>query len=278
MKRKPHNTSPLSLFAFQDIITSVTGVFLLITLLMALELTTRRTVSSEPVLADAIDELHSEVAQAEARVKQLRSTVESRAGHDSQISEFTEASANSVVEATREEIRLLTEKIAQLRQQQAALEKKEVEVSAVLESRSTDHDRVDNLQETRIALEHEVTELKKSQRVFYNATDEQGRQILLVELFDDEILVAEAGKQTTPRRFSATRLESGFLNRSGKPAFLDWSKQQSTSDVRFVIVIHPGTTRRFQELKQGLRDQGFSIGYDLLPRDKIAIDIQSGAR
>ena len=40
-RRRNHTTAAFSLFAFQDIITSVTGVMIMITLLLAVELVNR---------------------------------------------------------------------------------------------------------------------------------------------------------------------------------------------------------------------------------------------
>ena len=45
MSRRRRRSAPFSLFAFQDIITSVTGIMLVITMLLALELLERTDVA-----------------------------------------------------------------------------------------------------------------------------------------------------------------------------------------------------------------------------------------
>ena len=277
MTRKSHNNSPISLFAFQDIITSVTGVFLLMTLLMAVELASREAMQQPVVSAEEIDRLAVSIEELEAEVIQLRENLASRTDYNLNVSEFTQSSADTAVQAIREELRLLNEQIELLKQDLTSLARQQSRSNSASRRREPDQKRLRDLQEMRVALEKEFARLKGSRRVFYNTIDARGRKVLLVELFDDAILVAEAGKKTPPRRFSGTRLRSGLLNPFGDPAFLDWARQQSKSEVRFVIIVHPGTTQRFKELSDELRQQGFSIGYDLLPGEKIAIDVQNGA-
>ena len=277
MKRKPHNTSPLSLFAFQDIITSVTGVFLLMTLLMAVELTSRQPMNQPAVSAEVVTQLTESIAEAETELTRLRENLSARVDHDLPISEFTQSSADAAVQALREELRLLNATIATLKAERALFEQQQSKANTISQKRAPDQNRLRELEEQRVALESEIAQLKKSHRVFYNTTDARGRRVFLVELFDDAILVAEAGRKLPPQRFSGKQ-QDGFSSRTATNAFLAWAQQQSKSQVRFVIIVHPGTTKRFDLLREGLRKQGFALGYDLLPRDKIAIDVQSGTQ
>ena len=278
MKNKSRNASPLSLFAFQDIITSVTGVFLLVVLLIAVELTTRQKISPQvisPPMADQL--LEPQITEAETKRDDLRSTVKSRTSQALKVSGFNQASADMAITTVLEEIRLLTDDLTELKNRQDAMNQQEAHTNQAIENRTPDQNRLTELEHTRTTLENELAELKSSQQVFYNAVDGQGRQVLLVELFDNAILVAEAGQETVPHRFSGQRLQAGLLDGSGEQYFLDWAKQQSKAEVTFMIIVHPGTTSNFSKLHQKLRELGFSIGFDLLPSDKIAINSQSGA-
>ena len=277
MKRKPRNNSPLSLFAFQDIITSVTGVFLLMTLLMAVELTSRKSMNQPAVSAEVVTQLTESITKAEAELSQLRKNLSARPDHDLPISEFTQSSADAAVEAIREELRLLNATIATLEAERALFEQEQSKANAISQKRAPDQNRLRELQEQRVTLESEVAQLKKSHRVFYNTTDVKGRRVFLVELFDDAILVAEAGRTTPPQRFPGKQ-QDRFSSHSATQAFLTWAQRQPKSQVRFVIIVHPGTTTRFARLRDVLRTEGFTLGYDLLPRDKIAIDVQSGTQ
>jgi hypothetical protein len=44
-----------------------------------------------------------------------------------------------------------------------------------------------------------------------------------------------------------------------------------------VIIVHPGTTDLFRKIEDELKGKGFKIGYDLLPKDKTAVDPKFGA-
>ncbi len=268
MNRRRSSENPLTLFSFQDIITSVTGVIMLLTLLLAVDLTTRRADSAHANAREVASELQQAITEAQIRLDELRSMVATRASDNRDVGTYTQLSANREIKAVAEEISLLQNKIDQLRNKQRQLSDDKSAADTKWNNRVTDVNQLEDLKETRLALEAEVTDLKNSQRVFYNNADSRGRQVVLVELFESDILAAEAGKKETPLRFSGKLSQQSFLN---------WASDQSASRCRFVFIVHSGTTHEFQELSQQLRDKGFSIGFDLLPDDKNAIDLKQGA-
>ncbi|MCA9014472.1 MAG: hypothetical protein KDA77_03990, partial [Planctomycetaceae bacterium] len=68
-RRKKQNK--FSLFAFQDIITSVTGIVIFITLLMSLELIQRHPKPAQADSADLIKQLKQQVVQAQQASQML---------------------------------------------------------------------------------------------------------------------------------------------------------------------------------------------------------------
>src|SRR5688500_3894328 len=76
-RRRRSAGSPVSFFSFQDIVTSVTGILILVTLLMTLDLITRaRFVANVPGPdADELSALHRDIRDAEARREWLRGEV-----------------------------------------------------------------------------------------------------------------------------------------------------------------------------------------------------------
>ena len=269
MKRNRSNQTPLSLFSFQDIITSVTGVVMLLTLLLALELTTRTVASTSSTASYAVAEkVRESIAAAEQQLAERRAKLAALNSQEADIGEFTQRSADAEVSAVLEEISILQEKIAALRKQIEGVGDSASAKQNEFANRTADVEQLERLKEKKLAVEEELTELKNSQRVFYTDADQSGRQVVLVELFADDILVAEAGQDQPPHRFSGE-------NR--KRSFLDWATDHSSSRIRFVLIVHPGTTELFQDLRGDLRDKGYSTGFDLLPSEKVAIDIEHGA-
>ena len=70
--RRRRSGSPFSLFSFQDAITSVCGVIVLITLLMALDLTRRATEETAPSAV-----ARERVEETERRIEELRNNLSS---------------------------------------------------------------------------------------------------------------------------------------------------------------------------------------------------------
>ncbi len=241
---------------------------MLVTLLLALELTTRTLSSPSSSMALEASQLQESITSAEAELAKLTSYLESRSSLDSDIGDFTNQTAVSEAAALSEENTLLRSNISQLLSKQGELRELLQKANADWTDRNSEVTSLETKQEELAAVIEELTELKNSQRVFYNQADVGGRQVYLVELYGSDILVAQAGEKATPERFPNPGAESSFLK---------WAGKHSSSQIRFVIIVHPGTTDSFRTLSEKLKDKGFKIGYDLLPDDKIAIDPEKGA-
>ncbi|WP_442485154.1 hypothetical protein [Aeoliella sp. SH292] len=268
MKRRSHNSSPLSLFAFQDIIMSVTGVFLLITLMMAIELASRKPQNAAEVSRQVAAELEKAILREAERLRLLQNEVTTMRDAPTASGDYTRQSVADDLEKAEEEVRLLTESNQEFRRAATELLAARDKQQAVLQSRGPDRKRADELSQLCEQLEQELNLLKNSQRIFYSRIDAQGREVWLVELTSTEARVAIAGEQQRPLVFKGKRHPD---------ALLTWAKQMSPSRSRFVLIVHPGATADFNEIRGELRTRGFSTGYDLLPADQVAIDELTGA-
>ena len=71
-RRKRKNHSQFSLFVFQDIITCVMGIMLLLTLMMCLQITSVIAATEHSAASQMVDELRSQAAALSAEVARLR--------------------------------------------------------------------------------------------------------------------------------------------------------------------------------------------------------------
>jgi len=186
---------------------------------------------------------------------------------DSDLGNFTHQSARKELSAILAENTLLQGKLTKLRSEEKELGESAQTATSEWTGRTPEVATLELQQQQLTAIEAELTELKNSQRVFYNQANVGGRQVYLVELFDSDILAAQANTKGVPERFSNPGAESSFLS---------WAAKQSSSRIRFVIIVHPGTTEIFKSLVRQLKKRGFKIGYDLLPSDRLAIDARQG--
>ncbi|MEX2171732.1 MAG: hypothetical protein WD851_20605 [Pirellulales bacterium] len=268
MKRKRAAGAPLSLFSFQDIITSVTGVLLLLMLLLAVELTQRRPISpadsSNRIAAEieaAIEEVQVEIERMTALLASLGADAETAVG-------YTTFSAKEEMKATEGQIEALEVKLQKLTRQRELSEQQLQALESDRKSRAGDADRLEITEHEIAETKQELEDLKTGNRVLYNTDTTGGQQVFLTELFPDDILVAVAGEKDRPQRFSG----SGAVSQ-----FRAWANEQSSATSRFMLIVHPGSTEMFSDLRDHLESRGFTIGFDLLPDGKNAIDPERGA-
>lgn len=269
MKRKHAAGAPITLFSFQDIITSVTGVLLLLMLLLAVELTQRRPSSpadsSNRIAAEiegAIDEAQAEIARLTTLLSSLGADAETAVG-------YTLFSAQEERTATDEQIEALEIKLEQLSRQRALGENQLQEMEAKRGARAGDADRLEIIEHETAEAEKELEDLQTSNRVIYNTdTLAGGKRVYLVELFTDDVLVAAAGERARPQRFTGGRATDEFLA---------WATTQSNTAARFMLIVHPGSLEAFGEIRERLDSSNFTIGFDLLPDGQNAIDPERGA-
>lgn len=69
MSQRGRAGAAFSLFSFQDIITSVTGIMILVTLILALELIQRKEASPTEKTEEIIEDLDSTVAEMQKRIE-----------------------------------------------------------------------------------------------------------------------------------------------------------------------------------------------------------------
>jgi len=241
---------------------------MLMTLLLALELTTRTLAKPSSINAREAIQLQDRIEQAENQLAELSNYLQSHRGLDRDLGNFTHQSARTELSAILAENTLLQSNLSQVRSQEKEIRKSALTATTEWSSRTPEVATLETQLQQLTAIESELTKLKNSQRVFYNQAKLGGRQVYLVELFESDILAAQANVEAVPERFPNPGAESSFLS---------WVAKQSSARIRFVIIVHPGTTEIFKSLVQQLKKKGFKIGYDLLPSDRMAIDAQKGA-
>lgn len=267
MSRRRIHSQPLSLFAFQDIITSVTGVFVLLTLIMALALTRRQQTRASNQLTGEAASIAASLAVERMAIASLKSQ---KPGGEDHLEEakHTPQTALAAIHAINGEIALLRADRAAFKRRLEQLGAAAAEASSALNDQTEKASEADRLRKARESLEVELRELRDSKRVFYNRVDQRGRRVILIELFYEEVLVAYAGQDKPPIRFQGESRVSDVLK---------WADSDSPLRTRFMVLVHRGMSKQLNELTGELRDRGFAVGYDLLPESRTAIDSRHGA-
>lgn len=275
MARRRHGGNPVSLFSFQDIITSVTGIMILITLILGLEVIQRRAGAPDVRTEQLTDELTKAAAEA-GRVEQtleaarrqiddLRARLSKDESDLLDVARFNPEQLERQLRDMESLNRLLTNEVSasedQLRQARTSL------ASLENEDRRRDADRQSLADVTRAAQEKlaELEQLRKNNRVIFNPGGRISKTPWLVEWTAQGAIVARAGKREPPQSFADAKALQTFL------------LKRSPSTEYFVLLVKPDFIDPFQATRDALEKSGFEVGFDLLAADQTAIDPQLGA-
>lgn len=264
MARRRHNESPLSLFSFQDIITSVTGILVLLTLILALDLTTREAASSVPTLETraVASEVQETLAQTQAKLQALQQQLDAQTAATTELARLTPTAALQQQAELDRELATLAEDTAQLQANVQSKEKDGRELERKSTEKASDRERVRQLQQQSDLVQQQLAELKRSNRVFYRPRAGDGKRAWLVDIRARVIVVAPADAQHEQQVFEASTAKSAVS------ALVNWAgAQRRPGGEYFVLLVRPSGIDSFQDLEQRLLKAGFETGIDLVGSD-----------
>jgi len=264
--RRRQTQATFSLFAFQDIITAVTGVSLLIVMILALALTTSRT----RVVAGHVDDINSvkqQVSILEGQVAAVRKQITERktrierhivTPEDLAIAIQAGKQLNS---ALRHEISQLTQRLDELENTNdddvdQIIKDKERELTN--QKRSTQR-TTEDLKSELSHVEEQLAELRTSNRFFFNPPEGFAKQPWLVEVFAHRILVAPVDQSTQPKAFDT-------INQ-----FLRSVSDYDSADQYFVFFVHPSGISNYDQIVASRELSSFDFGVDVLDRNATVI-------
>lgn len=261
--------SPLSLFAFQDIITGVTGVVVLLTLILAVELL-RRPPASSPSSEQASqaliverDRLRDQNAQLRKSLQETNNLLERAANLPVSALGSDEAELESRASALEAEVEDLDAQLDATRREAKEVLAKEQEVKQSLQ--------LDQLRESVQLLEERLRREEQVRRIVYNPNPAQNNSPILLDLRPESIQVYRLGATEPTQQFRDPQLQRRVA------ACIAWARGHNPTREYFVLLLRPGAMPVYRELTSRLEDIGFQLGVDLLgPNSLLAGLIDSG--
>lgn len=254
-----HRDPPVSLFAFQDIMTAVIGILLLIVLLMALQLSTSAASASnlEQQIADA-HQLESDLGAV---------TAEEQAG-DVAIA----AAEQRLREQRRSEPRI--EQVVARRRELAELYGRIAEVEKLLRSafeelRTLTEDgsarerleKMVELEQKKERIQAELDAVRRHRGLTYLLNQRFEKTPLLVVASANSMRVGIVGSQQAALTFAHGDVEIRMQ------AVSQWLQRFSARRYYVLLVVKPSAQAHVATLRAMITQLGFSQGLDLLPED-----------
>jgi hypothetical protein len=262
-RRKAQGPS-VSFFAFQDIITSVVGIFVLITLIMMVELVQREgsTHASKKLVEDShssvIADLMLQVEKLESRSKKLDSI-------STKIGSIQVFNKDEIAKELRASIQSLNEQIKRTDQRNREIQKIingqiKLQISLQGESvqRSPDREELAKLLKDLARLDSRIGEMDSDTPLMFKSKSLDGRTVVVVDVAKNEtvLLDLDADRRTTLR---AKDLEREFKS---------WIAKHSKGNFHYFLLIRPNGASNFETLRTLLDGSGASYGYDVLDQER----------
>jgi hypothetical protein len=263
--RRKRAGSGVSFFAFQDIITSVVGIFVLITLIMVLELaqtvaesnaTSPQTISQ--AVLDSLAALELEVTELQAQfdhqnAAQSKSADTNRFNREQQLQDGS-AKLKEI------EARLARSLEIAADSRQSLKEAKKTEQSLMAESKAVESDRkkVDDLQSQRKKIQRYSSVMEIEKPIVFREQTDQSRFVVLIRLEDSKIWISD----------SLEKREQTFSGNSRIQSLQSWLARVDLNKRQVFLVVKASSVDDFEAVQKSLDDSQANWGFDVSAADQ----------
>lgn len=254
-RRNRPQEPPVTLFSFQDIITSVTGILILVTLMMVLDILNRSA---------ATEATTSPSAEIERENARLRETIAARKEALSQNARVTEALGRTDLAALPSEIEK-RRKALDIRK--ALLAEKRAESARTDERlRAARSAGAEALSRSK-SLEREAEEIVRdtANRVVFSSQERTAKTLVLVECSRNGVLVLVNGDPPTRMAFTDAR---SIHTDSAREQLVAWARGLAPAKYAVVLLIKPSAAGYGREMAEELQKLHLDVGYEPLEEEK----------
>ena len=279
MSRRGRTNPAISLFAFQDIITSVTAIIIVMVLFLALDLVQRhpgRAADSAEDSAGALaEELRQRISEATAELAELQAAA---AVADELV---RDVAAISPVELA-EEIERRRQAIADLQARKQRLEEQQQRWKGRQTTAAAEAFDLRDVHEEQAQVQREITEFERQReqerrenRPVFSLPRGFDKTGWLVVVEADRLSLAPLQRASRPRQF--VRSGIGPFGTSAVTAFLDWVRTEQQTGAYFLLLVRPSGSETFADLTVELGTRGITYGFDLIDAHRTILDPERGA-
>lgn len=276
MSRRGRSGPTISLFAFQDIITSVTAIVTVLTLLLALDLVQRKESQASNSSGHLSLELAARLAEAEAELAEMQAAVGTT-------DDLLRTVADKSPAELRTEIAQRESTTTELERERARLERQNTQLQSRHKAELARAFDLEPLRKQQQAAQNKTTEIdrqraaeKAENRTVFSLPRGTRKEGWIVVIDPAQIAVAPLGRPAQPVAFrSSGRLP--LLGTNGSAAFLEWIDQQQLRSAYFLLLVRPGGADAFDDVQESLTEKRISYGFDLISADQPILHPARGA-
>lgn len=251
---------PISLFSFQDIITSVAGILIFLTLIMTVELIRHKN-SSPPIQTQRLtSELAASVPQLESEAQRLEAQFQRQQAYLDSIAQLSESNVREQLSATVGQIASLENSLHDLTVRREQARRRVQDIKKTSAARDTDRTRLKSLEQSNATTRRQLQEMVKQNRLVYTNSD-TSKSAWLVELDGKPPRAMRAGQSQIEHRFAARSVDE----------LKAWIRARSRGSEYVILILKPSGVDLFKEIFDDLDKLGVEIGFDLIEEDQTAL-------
>ncbi len=264
MRNRTRYEPPFSLFAFQDIITSVTGILILLTLIMSLALIVRQLDTPALQSRAVADRAKTTLTQTRVEITALTRRLEKGNREISELANLSPIAIHNTLRNLEDQRDSLDAQRESLRQSVAKAARRQTEWTGKETGIEAARRRLAHLDAELERLRARQHELESQNRLIYNPREHSGKNTWLVDLDGQRLLVAQVGVRRPPRSFTTVA------------AFRRWAETRNPTSEYFVLLVRPDGIDFYDKARDVLQKAHFDLGVDLIAQDQTVIDPRSG--
>ena len=259
--RRKSDSDPISLFAFQDIITAVTGIILLLVILLALSLVQlpetepdrSGQLAAKKELMDQIHDLQAELDQItlsphlDESLKLLPAAeIKKKLDHLEQTAKTMATEKADLEKALSSRQKMLEETVQEIANNPIFAE-------------------TQRLKQKREAITSEISALQLSNKRLYNFNQSK-KSPWVIDMKKGKIKVAKSHRGPSEKIFDSVSESQRIRN------LKSWISQNGNSNSYFVVIARQGTVAEFRAIKQHIDSLGADMGIDLVSPTTTVLD------
>lgn len=264
MSRRRKQPAAFSLFAFQDIITSVTGIIVLVTLFLTIELMEQTENKPQTTTVELTQQTQQTNEEIRDQIKELNALLENYAKGVNSLPTTDPDALKKLVDDNQRQLDEIEKEVENRKQQLA-------------ESESNLEDAQTNQQQTSITgtadlkklasdikdLEAKLRKLQSRSRLLFKVGT-PGQSIWIIEITDTGFRCAPVGIKAVPRTFSTPT------------SFLAWANKSPKSGSQLFLCIKPSGISNFKNVIAKIPSR-LKLGFRPIGLGERVIDDDSGA-